>query len=77
MRRHLDDVDRDAFAADREERDRHREPRRAYPRWSLARRWAFQAWVIDTVNQLAARSPGAGDNLGAERRAQLDTEGLS
>jgi len=56
VRRYLDDVDRDAFAAMREERDRHREPRRTYPRLSLARRWAFQAWVVDTTNEIARRS---------------------
>ncbi len=57
MRRNPDDVDRDAFSAVREERDRQREPGRTYPRRSLARRWAFQARVIDTINELAATTP--------------------
>lgn len=77
MRRHLDDVDRDAFAAMREERDRHREPIRTYPRRSLARRWAFQARVIDTINEIAARAPRDAISCEAGRPKPSDTGGCA
>ena len=48
--------EREALAERRRERDRHREPRRfvAAPP-DLTARWAFQAAVIDQINEVAAR----------------------
>lgn len=50
----LDQIDRDAVAEQRRERDRQREPRWTRRALLNHRRWAFQASVIDSVNAAKA-----------------------
>ena len=53
MKPSLDDLDRQVADQRLRDRDRHREPRQSRRELALQRRWAFQASVIDNLNELA------------------------